>query len=104
MTDFRIPSFDPADVADPAARARLDELTRQAREIILARQDPDTGLLPANRKDNGPDDINWTAGFAGALAISPSDASPQEAPRKGDLDTARLLGSRVAEFAERLRG
>ena len=44
MTDFRIPSFDPADVADPAARARLDELTRQAREIILARQDPDTGL------------------------------------------------------------
>ena len=48
MTDFRIPSFDPADVADPAARARLDELTRQAREIILARQDPDTGLLPAS--------------------------------------------------------
>lgn len=63
-----------------------------------------TGLLPANHKDNGPDDINWTAGFAGALAISPSDASPQEAPRKGDLDTARLLGTRVAEFAARLRG
>lgn len=58
-----------------------------------------TGLLPANTKANGPDDVNWTAGFAGALAISPSDATPDEAPRKGDLETARLLGKRVAEFA-----
>ena len=58
-----------------------------------------TGLMPANTKANGPDDVNWTAGFAGALAISPSDASADEAPRKGDLETARLLGKRVAEFA-----
>lgn len=58
-----------------------------------------TGLLPSNAKANGPDDVNWTAGFAGALAISPSDASADEAPRKGDLETARLLGKRVAEFA-----
>lgn len=58
-----------------------------------------TGLLPSNAKANGPDDVNWTAGFAGALAISPSDASADEAPRKGDLDTAALLGKRVAEFA-----
>lgn len=58
-----------------------------------------TGLLPSNAKANGPDDVNWTAGFAGALAVSPSDASPEEAPRKGDLETARLLGKRVAEFA-----
>jgi multimeric flavodoxin WrbA len=56
-----------------------------------------TGLLPSNRKENGPDDINWTAGFGGAMAISPSDASPEEAPRQGDLETARLLGKRVAE-------
>jgi NAD(P)H dehydrogenase (quinone) len=60
-----------------------------------------TGLLPANTKAHGPSDVNWTAGFAGALAISPSDASPDEAPRSGDLDTARLLGKRVAEFAAR---
>lgn len=58
-----------------------------------------TGLMPANTKANGPDDVNWTAGFAGALAISPSDASADEAPRKGDLETARLLGKRVAEFS-----
>lgn len=63
-----------------------------------------TGLMPANTKAHGPSDVNWTAGFAGALAISPSDASPDEAPRAGDLETARLHGKRVAEFAKRLRG
>ncbi len=62
-----------------------------------------TGLLPSNKKEHGSNDVNWTAGFAGALSISPSDASPDEAPRKGDLETARLLGQRVAEIASRLR-
>ena len=61
-----------------------------------------TGLLPANTKESNPADINWTAGFAGALAISPADASPDEAPRSGDLETAKHLGKRVAEFAARL--
>lgn len=60
-----------------------------------------TGLMPSNTKAHGPDDVNWTAGFAGAMAISPSDASPEEAPRKGDLETARLLGERVALAAQR---
>lgn len=55
--------------------------------------------MPSNTKANGPEDVNWTAGFAGALAVSPSDATPEEAPRKGDLDTAILLGKRVAEIA-----
>ena len=63
-----------------------------------------TGLPPANTKAHGPADVNWTAGFAGALAISPSDASPEEAPRAGDLETARLLGKRVAEYADKLKG
>lgn len=63
-----------------------------------------TGLLPANTKAHGPEDVNWTAGSAGALAISPSDASPEEAPRSGDLETARLLGERVAQFAVKLKG
>jgi NAD(P)H dehydrogenase (quinone) len=62
-----------------------------------------TGLMPSNKKENGPQDVNWTAGFAGALAISPSDASPEEAPRSGDLETARLLGARIATFAAKLR-
>jgi len=34
--------------------------------------------------------------------VSPSDASPEEGPRKGDLETARLLGARVATLALRL--
>jgi NAD(P)H dehydrogenase (quinone) len=63
-----------------------------------------TGLMPSNAKASGPNDTNWTAGFGGALAVSPSDASPEEAPRKGDLETARLLGVRVAEVAKKLRG
>jgi NAD(P)H dehydrogenase (quinone) len=63
-----------------------------------------TGVNPMNKKENGPDDINWTGGFSGALAISPSDASADEAPRKGDLETARLFGHRIAEVAAKLRG
>lgn len=63
-----------------------------------------TGVMPSNTKAHGPADVNWTAGFGGALAISPSDASPDEAPRAGDLETARRLGARVAELAARLRG
>lgn len=60
-----------------------------------------TGLMPANTKAHGPDDVNWTGGFKGALAISPSDSSPEEAPRKGDLETARLLGIRVANLIKK---
>jgi multimeric flavodoxin WrbA len=63
-----------------------------------------TGLLPSNTKAHGPSDVNWTAGSVGALAISPSDASPEEAPRAGDLLTGRLLGARVAKVAAKLRG
>jgi multimeric flavodoxin WrbA len=61
-----------------------------------------TGVMPSNAKAHGPDDTNWTAGFGGALAVSPSDASAEEAPRKGDLETARLLGVRVGEWAKKL--
>lgn len=62
-----------------------------------------TGLPPANTKDHGPEDVNWTAGSSGAMAISPSDASPEEAPRTGDLETARLYGARIAEYAVQTR-
>jgi hypothetical protein len=61
------------------------------------------GLLPANKKSNGPDDVNWSAGSTGALSISPSHASTDEAPRKGDLETARRYGTRVAEYAVKTR-
>ena len=62
-----------------------------------------TGLMPANKKENGPDDVNWTAGSTGLLSISPADASPEEAPRKGDLETAKLFGKRVADYAVKTR-
>jgi NAD(P)H dehydrogenase (quinone) len=56
------------------------------------------GMHSKNHLKDGPNDVNWTGGYAGAMAISPGDASPDEAPRKGDLETASLLGRRVAEF------
>lgn len=59
-----------------------------------------TGIMPSNKKEHGPDDINWTAGYAGLLAIAPADASPEEAPRKGDLETAKLYGARIAKAAK----
>ncbi|MEO1188655.1 MAG: flavodoxin family protein [Pseudomonadota bacterium] len=58
-----------------------------------------TGLKPRNAKEHGPSDVNWTAGYTGLLAIAPSDATPDEAPRSGDLETARIYGRRIAHAA-----
>ena len=60
-----------------------------------------TGLMPANSKAAKHGDINFVGGFSGALMTSPSDSSADEV-NKGDLETACLLGVRVAEFANRL--
>ncbi|HNV87863.1 MAG TPA: flavodoxin family protein [Methylotenera sp.] len=60
-----------------------------------------TGLMPANTKAAKHGDVNYVGGFAGALMTSPSDASADEV-NKGDLETARLLGLRVAEFAAKI--
>lgn len=62
-----------------------------------------TGLMPANKKENTRNDVNYLAGFTGALAQSPSDASPEEGPLPGDLETARIFGKRVAEYALKTR-
>lgn len=61
-----------------------------------------TGMMPANKKDSGPADVNWAGGFSGLLAISPSAASAEEALRSGDLKTAELCGQRVAELAGKI--
>ncbi len=91
-----------------SASVNGDKFSTIAYFITLAMQHSQiwvgTGLMPSNTKAHGPNDVNWTAGFGGALAVSPSDASPEEAPRKGDLETARLLGVRVAEVAKKLKG
>jgi multimeric flavodoxin WrbA len=60
-------------------------------------------LMPANRKDSTPADLNWAGSFSGAMAISPSDSSPEEGPRPGDLETARLFGQRIAEVTARFK-
>ncbi len=62
-----------------------------------------TGLMPSNKKDAKRNDVNWLGGSAGALAQSPADSSPEEGPTPGDLETARLLGVRVAEMAKAIR-
>ncbi len=62
-----------------------------------------TGLMPSNSKAATRNDTNYMGSFAGAMAQSPSDASPAEMPQ-GDLDTAKLFGKRVAEMAAKLRG
>lgn len=61
-----------------------------------------TGMLPANTKAAQRNDINWLGGFTGALAQSPADASPEEGPLPGDLETARQFGARVAQLAAKL--
>lgn len=61
-----------------------------------------TGLMPSNKKDANRNDINYVGSFAGAMAQSPSDASPAEMPQ-GDLDTARLFGERVAKVTQQFR-
>ena len=59
-----------------------------------------TGLMPSNSKAAQRNDVNYVGSFSGAMAQSPSDASPAEM-LPGDLETARLFGQRVAEGAAR---
>ncbi len=61
-----------------------------------------TGMMPSNAKSSKRDDLNYVAAFAGLAATTPSDASPDEVVR-GDLETARLFGQRVAGVGARLR-
>ena len=56
------------------------------------------GLMPANTKAATRNDINNLVSYSGAIAQSPSDAGA-DAMSRGDLETARLFGRRVAEVA-----
>ncbi len=62
-----------------------------------------TGMMPSNKKAATRNDINYVGSFAGAMAQSPADASPDEMPQ-GDLDTAKAFGLRVAETVVRFKG
>ena len=61
-----------------------------------------TGLMPSNSKAAQRNDVNYVGSFAGAMAQSPSDSSPEEM-LLGDLETAKLFGQRVAATAARFK-
>jgi multimeric flavodoxin WrbA len=61
------------------------------------------GIVPGNSKAAQRNDINHLGSYSGAMAQSPSDAGAHEM-LPGDLETARLLGERVAAVAARFKG
>ena len=60
-----------------------------------------TGMMPSNTQAATRDDLNFVGGFTGLLAQSPADATPEEAPPRGDLETAKAFGARIAHVAAR---
>lgn len=61
-----------------------------------------SGLMPSNSKAATRDDINYVGSFSGLMTTSPSDASVEEAPPRGDIETAKLFGQRIAEVTRDL--
>ncbi|MEI5998834.1 flavodoxin family protein [Paraburkholderia bengalensis] len=59
------------------------------------------GIMPANTKAATRNDLNYVGGYAGLLSQSPADATPDEAPLPGDLDTAKVFGARIAAVTAR---
>ncbi|MBN3766833.1 flavodoxin family protein [Burkholderia sp. Ac-20365] len=59
------------------------------------------GMMPANTKAATRNDVNYLGGFAGLLSQSPADATAEEAPLPGDLDTAKAFGARIAAVTAR---
>jgi NAD(P)H dehydrogenase (quinone) len=62
-----------------------------------------TGMMPSNSKAATRNDINFLGSYAGAIAQSPSDSTPEQGPLPGDLETAKRFGERVAQIAARCR-
>ncbi|MDR5814727.1 flavodoxin family protein [Caballeronia sp. LZ033] len=63
-----------------------------------------TGMMPSNTKAATRNDLNFIGGFTGLLTQSPADASPDEAPPRGDLETAKAFGARIAAVTARWTG
>ncbi len=60
------------------------------------------GLLPGNNSSTGSvNDINRIGSYIGAMAQSNVDEGPEKGPIQSDLETAKLLGKRVAQIAAR---
>ncbi len=61
------------------------------------------GLMPSNTLASKRDDVNYLVSYSGAIAQSPADGGASDMAR-GDLETAKLFGKRVADIASRLKG
>lgn len=61
------------------------------------------GVSYHNTKASQRDDVGYLASSIGVMGQTPSDAGAGEM-NPGDLETARLLGERVASVVDRLRG
>ncbi len=59
-----------------------------------------TGMQAANSKAATRDDLNYVGSYAGLMATTPSDASPDEMVA-GDLETARRFGQRLKDVVTR---
>jgi len=62
-----------------------------------------TGMMPSNTKASTRNDVNYLGAYSGLMAQSPSDASPEEGPLPGDLETARRFGARIATTAQSIK-
>lgn len=56
-------------------------------------------IKPSNTKSSQRDDANRMGSYLGPMAQSDADAAPEEMSR-GDLETGRLYGARVARIAQ----
>lgn len=56
------------------------------------------GVLPASSKAAERNDLNYLGAFSGLMGQSPNDASPEEGPLPGDLETAKVFGRRIADI------
>ena len=59
------------------------------------------GMMPASNKSAQRNDINYIDSFSGLMAQSPTDASTDEGPLPGDLETAKKFGERIARISIR---
>ncbi len=60
------------------------------------------GIAPGNNSSTGSvDDLNRLGGSLGAMAQSNADQGPEHGPIGSDLETAKALGQRVTDIANR---
>jgi NAD(P)H dehydrogenase (quinone) len=59
--------------------------------------------VPPSQKPGAPDTVNRLGSSIGVMAQA-ENVPPDQSPPAGDLETARLYGVRIAEYAKKLKG